>query len=164
MQSKHRWEKWGRESCDEVVMVDGSSLLLPPVPSPQMRAFPAVVLKKERFGGPLDGGLEGRFHWRCLPCWPTSLMSVAPKPVSFVSPSPVLKFLPSPCRSFIQNARGKFAKAESSKHPIQGPAPHRQRWWAAPLLQVLEASSSCQVSTSQQTLFWLSVRLHNYAL
>lgn len=35
MQSKHRWEKWGRESCDEVVMVDGSSLLLPPVPSPK---------------------------------------------------------------------------------------------------------------------------------
>lgn len=131
--------------------------IFPPSPSsafPQMRAFPAMVLKEERFGGSLDGGLEGRFHWRRLPCWPTSFMSVASKPVSFVSPSPVLKFLPSPCRSFVQNARGKFTKAESSKHPIQGPAPHHQCWWAAPLLQVLEASSSCQVSTFQQTRFF----------
>lgn len=89
MQNKHRWEKWGRESCNEVVMVDWSSLLPPRrCPPPKCEPFRNTkcyvsVLKHSRFWGchRLRFWRETSISGACLTDW-LSRMSVATKPIS----------------------------------------------------------------------------------
>lgn len=157
MQNKHRWEKCG--SCK--LSTDGglifpSSCFPPPPPPPQCSSpkCEPFLNKNICYISVLKQWFWGLFGWGFGSCLPSVVLALLidflkclwlPSPSSACTlSSSVWKyvlFLLTPCRSFFQNARGKFAKAESSKHPIQGSAPYHQCWWAVSLLQVLEASS-----------------------
>lgn len=170
MQNKHRWENCGIESCkwstDGGLIFPSSSSPHPQCSTPKCEPF---LNKKICYISVLKQWFWGLFGWGFGSSLPSVVLALLtdfleclwlPSPSAFILSSPVLKyvlFLLTPCRSFFQNARGKFAKAESSKHPVQRSAPYHQCWWAVSLLQVLEASSVSQVSTLKQMSFLLWV-------